>query len=527
MKKVLFLITSLCLFSIAAKSQTNYNRLLNDTALEYFESVVLCDSGKYLAAGTTSSTSVGGTDVLLVMFNADGTIAWKKTYGTGLDDTGKGVAACPTGGFIIVANSVVFGPGNQTDVLLIRIDQAGNIIWSRTYGGMANDAGNDVKVLSDGRICVAGMSQSFGIVPQSAFGLMVDDIGDIYFSNIYSQNQFNNFNDVLITADGSLLFTGSATGFDSLDYDGYAVKTDLGGNILWSKRTGGTGSDVFEGASENDFDSTYILTGSSTSGSAGGTDAWIYTVRQTDGTAVNGGFFGNAGDDAGTSVMPFIFGQYLISGYTTVNNYECNLLARFDPTSYSIGWAAAEGDSTGHSRMHAMILDSAVSSIQVGGTDGYLHTEGQAEVIKSEPGLTMGCTQTIAQFTLDTMIFPDSSGTDMISLVMLPVDITVSWLQPFLSNTDWCQFIGINETADDEHAVTLYPNPADDMFSIKFGKPGRYTVTVKDAGGRICLVQNDVITDTPINISALAGGYYITEISDGISFSVARLIISR
>ena len=75
---------------------------------------------------------------------------------------------------------------------LLLIAQAPDTLWTRTFGGVANDMGYDVERTSEGGYIITGWTQSFG-------------------------------------AGG---------------YDVYLIKTDAGGNMLWEKTYGGSEVDM-------------------------------------------------------------------------------------------------------------------------------------------------------------------------------------------------------------------------------------------------------------------------------------------
>ena len=63
------------------------------------------------------------------------------------------------GGYIVTGCTQSFG-ANNTDVLLIRLDSAGETIWIKTLGGDGNDAGNSVLETADGGFVLVGTTDS-------------------------------------------------------------------------------------------------------------------------------------------------------------------------------------------------------------------------------------------------------------------------------------------------------------------------------------------------------------------------------
>jgi hypothetical protein len=94
---------------------------------------------------------------------------WNKTYGGASSDQGQWNFLIQTndGGYVLACNTMSFGNGGPTvataqDVWLIKTDAIGNMQWSKTYGGTANDFGSGVVQTRDGGYTVVGYTASFG-----------------------------------------------------------------------------------------------------------------------------------------------------------------------------------------------------------------------------------------------------------------------------------------------------------------------------------------------------------------------------
>lgn len=89
--------------------------------------------GNYLIAGWTNSSGSGGSDVLLIMTDANGEELWSTTYGKEGDDHGRFVAQTNDGGYIVVGESRSIE--GDWDALLVKTDGNGTESWINTYGG--------------------------------------------------------------------------------------------------------------------------------------------------------------------------------------------------------------------------------------------------------------------------------------------------------------------------------------------------------------------------------------------------------
>lgn len=89
--------------------------------------------GRYLMAGWTNSSGAGGSDVLLIMTDANGEELWSTTYGKEGDDHGRFVAQTNDGGYIVVGESR--SDLGDWDALLVKTDGNGAEKWMNAYGG--------------------------------------------------------------------------------------------------------------------------------------------------------------------------------------------------------------------------------------------------------------------------------------------------------------------------------------------------------------------------------------------------------
>jgi uncharacterized delta-60 repeat protein len=110
--------------------------------------------GGYIVAGD------GGTGMWVLKLNADGTIAWQKAYGgVGLEGASSIVLA-PGGGYVVAGSTTSFGQGDY-DTWLLKLNADGTVAWERTYGGSEDEQAMHLQQSADGYV-VAGWTESFG-----------------------------------------------------------------------------------------------------------------------------------------------------------------------------------------------------------------------------------------------------------------------------------------------------------------------------------------------------------------------------
>jgi hypothetical protein len=113
-------------------------------------SVVAAPDGGYVVTGYISPDGSDSTDVLLLKFDESGNRVWMKTFGgSGLDNAFY-VTRASDGGYIIAGGSYSFGAGRWSDVYMLKVDESGELVWQRTFGGDMANLALSVAVAPDG-----------------------------------------------------------------------------------------------------------------------------------------------------------------------------------------------------------------------------------------------------------------------------------------------------------------------------------------------------------------------------------------
>lgn len=83
----------------------------------------------------------------------------------------------PDGGYIIAGYTSPWF-GEIEDLWLIKTDSEGDTLWTRIYGGEAEDLGNCVDQTADGGYIITGATKSFGVGGYDLWLLKTDASGD-------------------------------------------------------------------------------------------------------------------------------------------------------------------------------------------------------------------------------------------------------------------------------------------------------------------------------------------------------------
>jgi hypothetical protein len=158
------------------------------------------------------------------------------------------------------------GTSTDTDVVVAKISNAGQALWSRRFGDSCDQHGGAAAVSSTGLVAVAGDfcgKMDFGVstlatkgVEIDAFIAVLDTFGEDLYSRSFGGKGAQIARGLAMDASGNAVLVGSFDGgFDDgtgevasagLD-DAFVIKLDPKGNVLWSLTLGGPEADVARG----------------------------------------------------------------------------------------------------------------------------------------------------------------------------------------------------------------------------------------------------------------------------------------
>lgn len=282
-------------------------------------SMIIGRQGFYkLLAGTTQSFGAGiNGDIWVLKVDAGNEIGpsypgtWQKTYGTAAGGEGAAdIIETNVSGYIVAGNTYSFGAVNG-DIWVLKIDTNGNVgasypgTWQKTYGGSEPDFAVAIRQTMDGGYIVAGNSFSFdvGISTWDVWVLKLDADGEIDWQKAYGTTADDHVSALEVSRDGRYIMAGytGITGPPAA-YDGWVMKIDVNGNIMWQKTYGSKDPQGSESLADikPTYDGGYIALGGTGSFGIGQQDVWVLKMDQ------NGDI--DVGECPSLSIKPWIAG---------------------------------------------------------------------------------------------------------------------------------------------------------------------------------------------------------------------------
>ncbi len=208
----------------------------------------------YVAAGCTDyyynfnwliMSPIANTNIQLLKTTTDGTLLWEKTF------TFPGNRSLATwfehtldNGYIITGrtNQDLIWPPDSNDIILIKTDNDGNIVWSKIFDTGKDELGYCVQQTTDGGYVISGFHDSMPLsLAGTTYAILIktDASGTIqgdkkYELAVRDLDTGESFPWIVKqTADGGFILTGTTAGSHAADL--YVIRTDQNGNLSWAK----------------------------------------------------------------------------------------------------------------------------------------------------------------------------------------------------------------------------------------------------------------------------------------------------
>lgn len=249
MKKRILLLFSLFFLGAVANAQSTFVKTLGGAGDDIAHSAIETNDGNYLVIGLTTSFGSGGSDAYISKINSSAKVIWDKAVGGSGDEKFQSGIQLSDGDFILVGSTSSFGNGGE-DLLVSRVSNFGDIEWTRTFGGANDEVGHAALETSDGNILIGGHTRSFGAGELDVIIIKINNAGDELWSKTYgtSGNDWFNGQGLLEDSAGNYVVTGSWwRGNGSTPHDGFFMKLDTDGNIIILNGYGESGDEGLTG----------------------------------------------------------------------------------------------------------------------------------------------------------------------------------------------------------------------------------------------------------------------------------------
>ncbi len=185
------------LIKLDSQGNIQWKKVLEANGTTITHSIRQTNDGGYIICG---STVLSTHKVFLCKTDSSGNFQWVKAYGGTVNpDYGFDAIQTNDGGFIIAGYTLYFANTSLQDVYLLKTDADGTLAWSKTFGSTGMDIGKFVAQTSDGYF-ISGVTDQ-GTNDVDFFILKTDTGGNIGCSENYPATQtfIGTFQNILLS----------------------------------------------------------------------------------------------------------------------------------------------------------------------------------------------------------------------------------------------------------------------------------------------------------------------------------------
>lgn len=250
--------------------QTNDNGFLLIGVLD-----VSASNGQGNTKLATTRRHAGG-DYWAIKLNASGTLEWSKFFGGTFTDTPYDVVQTNDNGYIIVgssdsADTDIKNNKGTYDFWVIKISETGTLVWEKSFGGAQTDEAWGITKTNNGNYLVIGDTRSNDIditLNNGAADFWVTEIdnnGNLISEKTFGGSSFDAARSISKTKDGGFIITGSTRSSNGDitenkgQNDAWVIKINNSGNLLWQKSLGGSNVDLAYDAEELNDNSILVV----------------------------------------------------------------------------------------------------------------------------------------------------------------------------------------------------------------------------------------------------------------------------
>jgi|GEM_PF-3339776 len=182
------------------------------------------DNG-YLLSGSAYLADLDIITAQLFKTDSLGNLIWARQYGGNQPSIAYDITQTDDNGYLAVG--YISMPNRSADVYIVKIESNGDTCWTQSYGGLNDDRARSVHRISDDGFIVAGFTESFGHPgTQDMYLLRLNNNGDTLWTKTYGTLNREQCEVVKVMPSGGFIFAGLND----------IVRTDMDGDTIWTRK---------------------------------------------------------------------------------------------------------------------------------------------------------------------------------------------------------------------------------------------------------------------------------------------------
>jgi len=208
---------------------------------EYGIKSMLKENGQFSVLASLDTYNKGDYDVSILEFDGQN----NNSNSFNMLDPGNQIAT----GFnitidddLVIMGEVYSSKYAGTDLFVHTYDKNRDLAWKNEYGGFGNDIGSDIIASNDGGFIIAGKTDSFGRGGNDGWLIKIDKTGNLVWTRSYGGKSLDEFSSIRKTKSSEYILSGTTQSLTS-SKEMWVMKIDENGDDLWDKTYGSMDDD--------------------------------------------------------------------------------------------------------------------------------------------------------------------------------------------------------------------------------------------------------------------------------------------
>jgi hypothetical protein len=225
--------TDVWLIALDSSGNFLWHKFYSGPDVEKANAAIMTDQGDIFLVGSTTQDQSKSYQLFFMGLDQYGQVIAQKNYGGQNWDFGYGICQIDDTTFALVGETYSKGAG-ESDVFLLKVNRQGDTLWTKTFGGTKEDRGRAVKLMPDSGLMIVGTSKSFGNGSFDSYMLRFDAMGDTLWTKVVPHISDAEFLSFAINPDTSIVCSGYQSDTLNTYRDVNVVKFNQEGNQIWS-----------------------------------------------------------------------------------------------------------------------------------------------------------------------------------------------------------------------------------------------------------------------------------------------------
>ena len=240
-----------------------WGKAYEDYAVSAAHSMVETYDRNIVIAGYAIRKREVQSNLLVMKIDTLGNVLWQKLYGGTGDEEGYKIIETKDHGYAIAGYTTSNHEGKPS-WYMVRLDEDGNKLWDKQFMEGDENRALGIAQTYDGNFVVTGYIGSDKGGRKNMIVIKMDDSGEEKWMQWFDFNDWCSGQSIIATRDSNIVVTGFTRAYSITDYDAITMKLTNDGDSIWVRTYGNEdweeGTDIIE-----TYDGAYVMSGFSKS----------------------------------------------------------------------------------------------------------------------------------------------------------------------------------------------------------------------------------------------------------------------